>query len=200
MIREAAALTRPPQDAARARARAERDAIGPEVRAAATAAATTHALRALTALPPGAIVALYAAIRSELDTAALDQAVRALGLEVAYPRVVAGDRHLAFHRAARAELAPGRFGIPEPDDGAPAVAPRDLAAIVVPALRFDRRGHRLGWGRGHYDATLPLAPAALRLGFGFELQLVDRLPVHAHDQPVHLIATEVALHSPEGTT
>ncbi len=178
----------------RTRARADRDGIAPAVRAAATAAATDHVDRALAALPTGAVVALYAAIRSELATDAIAQAAIARGLVLAYPRVVDGDRHLVFHRAAAADLAPGHFRIPEPDPGAPIVDAAALAAIVVPALLFDRRGHRLGWGRGYYDATLPMAPTALRIGLGFEQQLVDRLPIHAHDCPVHLIATEVALH------
>lgn len=180
--------------ALRRRARADRDAISPANRASATAAATGHAAAALADLPAGALVGLYAAISSEISADALAAILVERGLALAYPRVVGGARVLAFHRVARTELTPGRFGIPEPDAAAPIADSGELAAIVIPGLLFDRRGHRLGWGRGHYDATLPLAPAARRLGLAFELQLVDELPNHALDCPVHSIATEVALH------
>ena len=195
MIREVVAVTATDGvKALRARARAARDAIAPAVRAAAAAAAAAAVDRALADLPAGAVVALYAPIRSELPTGDVAAAAAARGLVLAYPRVVPGDRVLAFHRVPAEALAAGHLGIPEPDPAAPAVDPADLAAIVVPGLVFDRRGYRLGWGGGHYDATLPRAAHALRVGLAFEQQLVERLPIQPHDCPVHLIATEVALH------
>jgi 5-formyltetrahydrofolate cyclo-ligase len=101
---------------------------------------------------------------------------------------------LGFHRATPDELVLGRFGIPEPPAAAPRIEAAALAAILVPGLLFDRLGYRLGWGGGWYDATLP-ATAALRIGFAYELQLVDELPRAPHDQPVHLVATDAALHA-----
>jgi 5-formyltetrahydrofolate cyclo-ligase len=144
-------------------------------------------------LAPGAVVALYAAIRNELPADLVAAAAARRGLAVAYPRVVRGDRVLRFHLASPTDLRPGTFGIPEPTADRPAVALDDLAVVVVPALLFDRAGRRLGWGGGYYDTTLPATPA-VRVGLAFELQLVDELPAAAHDQPVHLIATDVALH------
>ena len=71
----------------------------------------------------------------------------------------------------------------------------DIAAFVVPGLAFDRAGGRLGWGRGHYDATLAAAsPAALRIGLAYERQLVPQVTREAHDMALHIIITEVATH------
>lgn len=180
--------------ALRAEARSRRAALAPAVRAAAEASAQRHVLDLLAPLPPGAAVALYAAIRGEVATDAIAAGARARGLDVLYPRIGLADRQLHFHRVREEALVCGKFRIPEPPAGAPEVEAAALAAVIVPALLFDRQGHRLGWGGGYYDTTLPRAAAALRIGLGFELQLVDRLPIEPHDCPVHLIATEVAVY------
>jgi 5-formyltetrahydrofolate cyclo-ligase len=62
-------------------------------------------------------------------------------------------------------------------------------------VAFDRGGGRVGWGRGHYDATLAAAaPGALRIGLGFECQLVERVPHDPHDALLHYVVTEAAVY------
>lgn len=146
-------------------------------------------------LSPGDVVAVYRAKGSEVDTDRIDTAARAHGLVVAYPRVVRDTRILAFHKLTPEGLAPSGFGLYEPNADAPAVEVADIAAFIVPGLAFDRAGGRLGWGRGHYDATFAVAsPSALRIGLAFERQLIDRVTREAHDEPLHIIITEVATH------
>ena len=70
-----------------------------------------------------------------------------------------------------------------------------INAFVMPGLAFDRTGGRVGWGFGHYDATLVAAPNALRIGLAFECQVVERVTHDPHDIPVHIIITEVATHT-----
>jgi len=136
-------------------------------------------------------VALYAAIRNEVALGSLDAALRARGVAIAYPRV-ASATEIRFHLVAGpAELAPaGRYLIPEPPPTAPLAEPAALDVIMVPALAFDRRGYRLGWGAGYYDALLAQAPRALRIGVCYDFQLVERCPHGAGDQPVSVVATE----------
>lgn len=179
----------------RRNARARRDALRPAERARAAAAAAARLdAEVLAALPAGATIALYAAMRSELPTDPAGAAALARGLDVVYPLTSTADHVLTFHRARPDELVLGRFGIPEPPPHAPRVDAAALTAILVPGLLFDRHGYRLGWGGGWYDATLP-ATAALRVGFAYELQIVDELPHLPHDQPVHLVVTDAALHA-----
>jgi len=179
--------------ATRAAMRARRDAIPADQRAAAAAAIAARVdAEVLATLPAGAVIALYDAIGSEVATRALADRAVARGLALAYPRVVPGAHRLALHRATPAELRPGTWRIPEPDAATPEISPDLLALIVVPGLAFDRRGARLGWGRGHYDATLGAAPCP-RIGLAYDAQLVDHLPTDDHDLFVQIIATEVAL-------
>jgi 5-formyltetrahydrofolate cyclo-ligase len=176
-------------------ARARRDAIPAAERAAAAAAIADRVDAELLApLPAGALVCLYDAIGSEVPTRPIAERALARGLALAYPRIQRGALALALHRATPAELAPGALRIPEPPASAPPVHAADAALILLPGLLFDRRGARLGWGRGHYDATLAGAPDRPRAGLAFESQLVDRLPTDAHDLFVHRIVTEAAVH------
>ena len=172
---------------------ARRDALSVEERAAASVA-ICDAANALLAerVAPGAVVALYAAKGSEVDTSRIDGAARRAGLVVVYPRVIEAARTLAFHAVTVDELAPTRFGLREPSADAAAVGVEDVAAFVVPGLAFDRAGWRIGWGRGHYDATFAVASAsALRVGLAYECQLIEHVAREPHDVALHLLVTEV---------
>jgi 5-formyltetrahydrofolate cyclo-ligase len=164
-----------------------RDALTADQRADASA---KIAERAHPLLAAHRVVALYAPKGSEVDTAALDASLRATGVRVVYPRVVDGRRELAFHEVAIAELVPSRFGLREPLDG-DAVALHSIDAFCIPGLAFDRDGWRVGWGHGHYDATLAAAPAAARIGLAFECQLVEQVAHDPHDARVHVVVTEI---------
>ena len=63
--------------------------------------------------------------------------------------------------------------------------------IVVPALAVDPRGHRIGYGAGYYDRTLPrFAPPAVRRAVAFDFQLVAEVPSTEGDVAVDWIVTD----------
>jgi 5-formyltetrahydrofolate cyclo-ligase len=64
---------------------------------------------------------------------------------------VAGDQLLYRSWRPKAPLVPDACGIPAPLPSQPALAPEQLALLLVPALAVDRRGIRLGSGGGWYD-------------------------------------------------
>lgn len=181
--------------AVRVSALAARDSLSADARAAASRriAATVDAV-VLAGLPAGATIAVYAPKATEVDTAEIVVRARARSVAIAYPRVVRASRVLAFHRATVDDLVGGVFGLREPRADAPVVALDQLAAIIVPGVAFDAEGRRLGWGRGHYDATLSSAPAALiTVGVAFSCQLLSRVPADATDVPVRLVITEAGV-------
>lgn len=162
--------------------------------ASATICDAANALLA-TRLSAGAVMALYSTKGSEVDTARIDGFARRQGWVVAYPRVISDRRQLAFHAVTLDELAPSRFGLREPSSDAPGIGVADIAAFVVPGLAFDRSGGRIGWGRGHYDATFAAAaPSALRVGLAYECQVIEQVAREAHDVALHIIITEVSTH------
>jgi 5-formyltetrahydrofolate cyclo-ligase len=174
---------------------ARRDGLTVEERVEASAAIAERAAEVLARFEAGAVIALYAAKGSEAETALIDVAARGRGLEVVYPRVVERDKVLAFHAVTRDELVVSRFALREPRAEMKRVGLEQIAAFFVPGVAFDRAGGRIGWGHGHYDATLAAARAdALRVGVGFECQVVERVPHEAHDALLNIIITEVATH------
>jgi 5-formyltetrahydrofolate cyclo-ligase len=108
--------------------------------------------------------------------------------------------------ASRSDLVPRAFGVPEPDidkfprsqwiDALEGELPLDV--LVLPGVAFDRRGARLGRGRGFYDAYIQRCAKHARsvgsirpwlLALCFNEQLVEQVPIDEHDQLVDALAT-----------
>ena len=136
-----------------------------------------------------AAVALYCAKGDEAPAESLLELTSDHGF-IAYPRVVDRER-MVFHRVSDpSELELGLFGVREPTPASPVVLPGALRLIAIPGLAFDRRGGRLGWGRGYYDSALLEHPDALRVGIAYSTQLIDAVPTDEWDVAVDLIITE----------
>ena len=105
---------------------------------------------------------------------------------------VAGD-DLEFRAPASLAddaFAPSRWGVLEPKSDAPAVALASIDGFLVPGLAFDRRGVRLGRGKGFYDRALAGA-RGIKIGVGFAMQIANEpLPAEAHDVRMDGVVTE----------
>lgn len=134
-------------------------------------------------------VMVFCGVGREPDTAPLIRALLAQGKRVALPVCLPGRNMEARVITQEGQLVPGRFGIPEPEYGCPAVPREEIGAVLVPGLMADREGYRLGHGGGYYDRWL----AGYR-GFTAVVcpkeRLVDRLPREEFDRPVDLVITE----------
>ena len=89
-------------------------------------------------------------------------------------------------------LEPKTFGILEPKDGKIIKFDAgELDLVIVPGIAFDKRGHRVGYGRGHYDRLLEkLDKKIKKMALAFDFQLIDRVPEEKHDVPMDFIITE----------
>ena len=83
----------------------------------------------------------------------------------------------------------GRFGILEPIETMK-IAYKNIGLVLVPGIVFDKDGHRIGYGFGHYDRFLAKVPKAIKIGLCFDFQVVDKIPREMHDVPVDMIVTE----------
>lgn len=186
------------KQALRADLRGRRQALDPATRAERSRAACAR-LRALSEFERAGTVAGFVALadRGEIDPGgALDEVWRRGG-SVVLPRVTATAPRLRFHSVERgAALRPGGFGLREPDAGWPEVAAGDVDVFVVPGLAFDAGGGRLGYGRGYYDEIARTVRRSgrpgrpLLVGFGYDFQVVDRVPVGPDDAPVDCVVTD----------
>ncbi len=102
------------------------------------------------------------------------------------PRVNGVNLDILPYEESRLEL--GSFHIEEPT-GHDTVDPSEIELIVVPAVAYDRRGNRLGRGKGFYDRLLGDVKAT-KIGVGYEFQLLDELPAEQHDVPMDMIITQ----------
>ncbi len=79
----------------------------------------------------------------------------------------------------------------EPPPEAPAAARGEIDLLVVPALAASADGHRLGYGSGFYDATLPdFCPPASAVVVVFHFQLLGELPVTDNDVASNVVVTD----------
>jgi 5-formyltetrahydrofolate cyclo-ligase len=173
----------------RAAALEKRDALSDKQRAAAAKALAKRGLPI--AIAQGTIISGYAPIRSEIDPAPLMRALAALGARLALPAVMARGKSLAFRVWSPDDrLMLGPLGIPEPSPAAAEVIP-DI--MLVPLAAFDRAGHRIGYGAGHYDFTLAhlrKSKAIAAIGLAFAAQQIELVPALQHDVALDYVLTE----------
>ena len=146
-------------------------------------------LQTLPAFRNADTVLCYLAAGSEAETRGIIEACLRAGKCVGLPRCYE-DSRMEFLPVTHVSQANERsaFGISEPPHGEP-IDPGDADLCIVPALAFDRRGFRLGYGMGFYDRYLKRF-SGVAAGLCFEESLRDALPVNRNDRPVHLIVTE----------
>jgi 5-formyltetrahydrofolate cyclo-ligase len=173
----------------RAAGLAARDALSDVHRAAAAVAVAARGLPF--AITPGAVVSGYSPIRSEIDPVPLMRALAAQGARLALPAVMARGKSLAFRAwSAGDRLMLGPLGILEPSPAAAELIP-DI--MLVPLAAFDRAGHRIGYGAGHYDYTLAhlrkLKPI-VAIGIAFAVQEIEAVPALPHDVALDYVLTE----------
>jgi 5-formyltetrahydrofolate cyclo-ligase len=96
------------------------------------------------------------------------------------------------------ELYISSYGMLEPKkDYVREVSGEILELILVPALVYDERGYRIGYGGGYYDKLLSRQEiTAITVGIAFEFQVVDRLPEDDYDKEVDYIITDERIIKP----
>jgi 5-formyltetrahydrofolate cyclo-ligase len=159
--------------------------------AAAMCASALALVEELSTAGSAPVVSVYWPIRSELNTRPLIETLSGRGLKVALPILVAVKRPLLFRAFVPGdELAKGPFGLSEPSADKAALEP-DI--IFAPLAAFDRKGYRLGYGGGLYDATLNALRAkhpVTAIGIAYAVQEADSIPIEDHDQKLDFIVTE----------
>jgi len=150
----------------RAKALAKRDALSEKKRVSAAARLAKRGLPL--EIVPGSIVSGYSPIRSEIDPVPLIFRI--------------------WHPNDRLMLGP--LGIPEPSPAAAEVIPD---VMLTPLAAFDRLGHRIGYGAGHYDFTfahLRRTKHVVGIGLAFAAQEIEAVPALSHDVALDYVLTE----------
>lgn len=155
-----------------------------------------HTLEALPEYHTDARVAGYWAVDGELALNLIIPPLLARGQQFLLP-LIGPQRELRFAPwQTGMDVAPNRYGIPEPIERQKTFAAFQLDLVLVPLLGFDRGGNRLGYGGGYYDRSFaflneqgrPSEP--LLVGIAYAAQELERIEPQSWDVPLDFIATE----------
>lgn len=147
------------------------------------------------------LVLLYAPIKSEIDVRPIMLAALEGGKQLALPLCEKEPGIMTFRIVKDpADLVPGAFGVMEPSTSAPVCSPEMLrqkdAIVAVPALAFDKKGYRLGYGKGYYDRFLSEF-GGVSVGLVYRKLLLDQLPRGFYDRKVDLLISEKGVSVPD---
>lgn len=122
-------------------------------------------------LPPPAIVMSYRPIAhySEFDPVAVEQSLfkKFPHIRFCYPKVRVADMDAFIFVEGKSNWDSSGWGIPE-ISGGEIVTPEHIDLVIVPLLIFDRKGFRVGYGKGYYDHFLQHCRSdILTLGFSY---------------------------------
>jgi 5-formyltetrahydrofolate cyclo-ligase len=170
---------------------ARRDALDKSWRQQASREIARRAL-ALPDLQHADPVGGYWPIHSEVDPRPILRGLAKRGQSVALAQIL--DPHLIWRSWRPGDpLAKGRLGVKEPRADAAECFPQ---ALIVPLACFDRRGGRVGYGKGHFDRTIAALAArhpVLAVGLGYAVQEIPEVPLEPHDRRLDFIVTESEL-------
>lgn len=133
------------------------------------------------------VVASYISYADEPDTTALNLALIKQGKILLLPRIAGKDLEWVHWNGEQSQISQSKK-IAEPK-GLAVTELGDVEVIVVPALRIDRGGYRLGQGGGYYDRALPqFSIFSIGLIHPDEISSED-LPREPWDIPLNAAAT-----------
>lgn len=151
----------------------------------------------LALVPAGATIGLYHASAHEAPAADYARFFHERGHALALPRFAhrgAGMEFAAFSDPwDESDCEVGPFGLLQPGGAAAPLVPEIL---FVPLLGFTAQGARLGQGGGHYDRWLADHQNVPAIGLAWDVQIVEDLPLEAHDRPLLAVVTPTRFYGP----
>ncbi len=141
-------------------------------------------------------IAYFANLDDEIDTTQLDSALIRTGCKRFLP-VVGPSKSIFLQQIPFGTsinlLKTGHFNIAVPPKEAFKIGVEKLDALVLPGLAFDKKGNRLGRGKGYYDRLLASLENSsqnpTKIGFALDCQIVDEIYTEHFDKPVDWLCT-----------
>lgn len=150
---------------------------------------------ALPALQKAQTIFCYVGRGAEIDTAPLLQSLLDMGKQVAVPLCGANGQMGAHVITGLSQLQAGSYGILEPPEHAPQLAPQEIDLALVPCLSCSIQGWRLGQGAGYYDRYLSQTTQnCYKVALCREACLQNSVPHCEHDIQMNCLVTESAVY------
>jgi 5-formyltetrahydrofolate cyclo-ligase len=106
---------------------------------------------------------------------------------IALPIVIGDTLEIRLFKGLNSLVTSSSFRIQEPLTEE-LVDPLKIDFAIIPGIAFDRKGNRLGRGKGFYDRFLKQTKA-YKVAVGYDFQILDDIPVSPLDIPVDMVIT-----------
>lgn len=134
-----------------------------------------------------ACIYCYVDFRNEVRTKPIIRRALSDGKKVAVPKIDKEGMEF-YYIDGFDQLKPGIHGILEPED-CPLAADMD-ALLIMPGVAFDKKNHRIGYGKGYYDRYLKRSNQHFKVALAYQFQVFQSVPYEEFDVQPDLVLTE----------
>ena len=136
------------------------------------------------------VLLLYYSVGSEVSTDKILKQALNDKKRVAYPVCIDNSGYMEFYFIkTEDDLVEGMYKIKAPKQGSKKFSNENNSVCIVPALAFDIKGNRLGYGKGYYDRFLEKFKG-ISVGICYDAMLADSIPADPHDKKVSYLITD----------
>lgn len=146
----------------------------------------------VSSLMNGSVFGSYLPIGSEVYTNIISEKLFDLKKSVCVPVLGNNGRmnfSLIHSMSDSQEFLMNRFGIREPINP-DFVSPEQIDVFIIPGIVFSSAGGRIGWGKGYYDCFFSKINSGIKVGLGFDFQVLNDLPSESHDLRLDYVVTD----------
>jgi len=130
----------------------------------------------------------YKALPAEVNTDAL---IASQDYQVYVPRMLAENHMEWVSVSEKTHWQSSAFSVLEPEHGDLWKPSEAKSVLLCPLLGFDKKGYRLGMGKGYFDRWLEKFGQDVDVvGLAFSCQELSQVPIEPHDVPLSTIITE----------
>jgi len=131
----------------------------------------------------------------EVDTEPLLTLLKGRDKDVIVPKMEEDGQLSHFLLTDQTPIRNNALGIPEPQKGI-AIQPHQIEVVFVPLLAFDRKGNRIGYGKGYYDRFLAGCKSdVVKVGLSFFKAHDEFLPTETTDVGLDYVVTPEKIYS-----
>lgn len=153
--------------------------------------AITEKLLSLAKVQSAELILPFVSAKGEVDTREFIARCFDVGKTVAVPRCIDGSNMKFCVIHTFDDLEKGMYGIDEPKEYCEVIKAENAenSVLIVPALCFDTKGYRLGYGKGYYDRFISRY-SGFTVGVCYSEFITDDIPIDEYDRCVDIVITE----------
>ena len=132
---------------------------------------------------------MYSPINGEVNVNYLRDKYLNSNIGLYYPKV-RGAAMTYYKISSGMDLRKGAYNIPEPVEGLEESVPQKEDVVLVPGLAFNKKGYRIGYGKGYYDTYFYGKTGISLIGVCYDFQLEKEWNPDIYDVKMNIIITE----------